>query len=198
MHSCTQHSCTQHSCTQHSCTQHSCTQHTYTHIHRNEQARAESRSPLFKPPDSVISHYICTGAQVKCSSQAVVNLAAQQETDSASSNTSCQEPRDSSKAREEIQVQILLGMRIPNMVSDDCRRALKHCQWKIDRAAGWLVERSEELDHYKNERSFQPFLGYISCFRSLLCFYNGSHSKYTYTQLTMSHSKHPPVWFPAL
>ena len=52
---------------------------------------------------------------------------------------------DISKAREEIQVQILLGMSIPNMVSDDCRRALKHCQWKIDRAAGWLVERSEEL-----------------------------------------------------
>ena len=31
----------------------------------------------------------------------------------------------------------------------------------------------------------------------IFCFYNGSHSKYNYTQLTMSHSKHPPVWFPA-
>ena len=53
---------------------------------------------------------------------------------------------DVDKAREEIQVQILLGMRMPNTNADDCRRALKHCQWKIDRAASWLVERSIELE----------------------------------------------------
>ena len=57
------------------------------------------------------------------------------------------------------------------------------------------MDRWRTLAHCKNERSFQPFLGYLSCFCS--CFYNGSHSKYTYTQLTISHSKHPPVWFPA-
>ena len=51
-----------------------------------------------------------------------------------------------SKAREEVQVQILLGMHVPNTNADDCRRALKHCQWKIDRAASWLVERSIELE----------------------------------------------------
>ena len=45
----------------------------------------------------------------------------------------------------------------------------------------------------KNERSFQPFLGYLSCFCS--CFCNSSHSPYNYTQLMMSHSKDPPVWF---
>lgn len=53
---------------------------------------------------------------------------------------------DVAKAREEIQVQILLGMRIPNTNADDCRRALNHCQYKIDRAAIWLVERSIELE----------------------------------------------------
>ena len=49
------------------------------------------------------------------------------------------------KAREAVQTQILLGMSIPHTDADDCRRALKHCQGKIDRAASWLVERSEEL-----------------------------------------------------
>jgi hypothetical protein len=53
---------------------------------------------------------------------------------------------DIEKAREEIQVQILLGMRIPQTDASDCRRALKHCQGKIDRAASWLVERNLELD----------------------------------------------------
>lgn len=52
---------------------------------------------------------------------------------------------DIDKAREEIQVQILLGMRIPHTKSEDCRRALKHCQGKIDRAASWLVEQNLEL-----------------------------------------------------
>ena len=36
----------------------------------------------------------------------------------------------------------------------------------------------------KNERSFQPFLGYLSCFYS--CFYNSSHSPYHYTQLILN------------
>lgn len=53
---------------------------------------------------------------------------------------------DIAKAREEIQVQILLGMNVPNTNADDCRRALKHCQYKIDRAACWLVERSTDLE----------------------------------------------------
>ena len=53
---------------------------------------------------------------------------------------------DVDKAREAVQVQILLGMNIPHTKAEDCKRALAHCQWKIDRAAGWLVERSEELE----------------------------------------------------
>lgn len=53
---------------------------------------------------------------------------------------------DVDKAREAVQIQILLGMNIPHMKAEDCKRALAHCQWKIDRAAGWLVERSEELE----------------------------------------------------
>lgn len=53
---------------------------------------------------------------------------------------------DIEKAREEVQVQILLGMRIPNTDAEDCRRALNHCQGKIDRAASWLVERNLELE----------------------------------------------------
>lgn len=53
---------------------------------------------------------------------------------------------DIPKAREEIQVQILLGMNVPNTNAEDCRRALKHCQNKIDRAACWLVERGIDLD----------------------------------------------------
>jgi serine/threonine protein kinase len=52
---------------------------------------------------------------------------------------------DIEQAREEIQVQILLGMRMPQTDSSDCRRALKHCQGKIDRAASWLVERNLEF-----------------------------------------------------
>ena len=53
---------------------------------------------------------------------------------------------DVDKAREAVQTQILLGMSIPHTDADDCRRALKHCQGKIDRAAAWLIERSEELE----------------------------------------------------
>ena len=52
---------------------------------------------------------------------------------------------DIEKAREEVQVQILLGMRISHTKPDDCRRALRHCQGKIDRAAIWLVERDIHL-----------------------------------------------------
>ena len=56
---------------------------------------------------------------------------------------------DLAKAREEIQIQILLGMKIPYTNADDCRRALRHCQSKIDRAASWLVERSRDLEQRK-------------------------------------------------
>ena len=50
------------------------------------------------------------------------------------------------KARQEVQVQILLGMRIPHTDANDCRRALTHCQGKIDRAASWLVERNLNVE----------------------------------------------------
>ena len=53
--------------------------------------------------------------------------------------------KDMNRAREEIQVQILMGMNIPHTKAEDCRRVLKHCQGKIDRAASWLVEKNLNL-----------------------------------------------------
>ena len=47
-------------------------------------------------------------------------------------------------AREEIQVQILLGMNLPYIDAHDCRRALSHCQHSTDRAATWLLESNED------------------------------------------------------
>lgn len=56
-----------------------------------------------------------------------------------------QQGYDMERAREEIRVQILLGMLLPNIREEDCRRALVHCQHKTDRAATWLLQRSEEI-----------------------------------------------------
>ena len=49
------------------------------------------------------------------------------------------------KAKEEMRVQILLSMLLPHIREEDCRRALVHCQQKTNRAAAWLIQRSEEL-----------------------------------------------------
>ena len=44
------------------------------------------------------------------------------------------------KAKDNIRVQLLLNLRIPNVSAKKCWRALAHCQHKLDRAASWLVE----------------------------------------------------------
>ena len=49
------------------------------------------------------------------------------------------------RAREEVQIQLLLQMGVTFMTADDCRRALSHCQWKLDRAASWLLEQSTDI-----------------------------------------------------
>jgi hypothetical protein len=56
-----------------------------------------------------------------------------------------QQNYDVEGAKEEIRVQILLSMLLPNIREEDCRRALVHCQQKTNRAAAWLIQRSEEL-----------------------------------------------------
>ena len=52
-------------------------------------------------------------------------------------------------ARKHLQVQFLLGMGIPYVNAEDCKRALSHCQWKMDRAATWLLEQSYEIGDKK-------------------------------------------------
>ena len=52
---------------------------------------------------------------------------------------------DVERAKEEIRVQILLGMMLPNIREADCRRALVHCQHKTDRAAAWLLQMCDEI-----------------------------------------------------
>ena len=52
---------------------------------------------------------------------------------------------DLQKAREEVQIQLLLQMGMTFVTAEDCRRALSHCQWKVDRAALWLLEQSVEI-----------------------------------------------------
>ena len=53
------------------------------------------------------------------------------------------------KAREDIKVQQLLGMRFLYIKEEDCLRALAHCQGKMDRAAVWLIELSETISARK-------------------------------------------------
>lgn len=52
---------------------------------------------------------------------------------------------DIMKAKKEVMVQLLLGMEIACVDAIDCRRALSHCQWKLDRAAAWLLDQSENI-----------------------------------------------------
>lgn len=52
---------------------------------------------------------------------------------------------DIRKAKEEVRVQILLGMLLPNIREEDCRKALVHCQQKTNRAAAWLLQKSEDI-----------------------------------------------------
>ena len=45
-------------------------------------------------------------------------------------------------ALRDIKVHILMDMGLENTSTEDCRKALSHCQWKLDRAAEWLIEQS--------------------------------------------------------
>ena len=49
-------------------------------------------------------------------------------------------------AKEEIRVHMLMEMQIAYIDAEDCRRALSHCQQKIDRAALWLLEQSDDIE----------------------------------------------------
>lgn len=49
-----------------------------------------------------------------------------------------------SEAKDYLKVEQLLAMGISNITVQDCRRALEHCQYSVDRAAGWLLDRSAE------------------------------------------------------
>lgn len=51
------------------------------------------------------------------------------------------------KAREEVKVYQLMGFGFPYIHEEDCRRALTHCQGKMDRAAAWLLEQSETISN---------------------------------------------------
>jgi len=42
----------------------------------------------------------------------------------------------------DLKVHILMDMGLDNASMDNCRKALGHCQWKLDRAAEWLIEQS--------------------------------------------------------
>lgn len=53
------------------------------------------------------------------------------------------------RLREEVNVEQLYNMKIPYITEEDCRRALTHCQNKLDRAAMWLLEQSETISSKK-------------------------------------------------
>ena len=53
-------------------------------------------------------------------------------------------------AKEEIRVHMLMDMQIAYIDADDCRRALSHCQQKIDRAAAWLLEQSDDIERRRH------------------------------------------------
>lgn len=48
-------------------------------------------------------------------------------------------------AREEVKVKQLMDMGFKYIDKDDCRRALSHCQGKMERAAMWLMEQSDTI-----------------------------------------------------
>ena len=43
---------------------------------------------------------------------------------------------------QDLKVHILMDMGLDKADMDSCRKALGHCQWKLDRAAEWLIEQS--------------------------------------------------------
>ena len=52
-------------------------------------------------------------------------------------------------AKEEIRVRMLMEMQVAYITAEDCRRALSHCQQKMDRAAAWLLEQSDDIERRK-------------------------------------------------
>lgn len=48
-------------------------------------------------------------------------------------------------AREEVKVHQLMGFGLKYITEPDCRRALVHCQGKLDRAGVWLLGQDEEI-----------------------------------------------------
>ena len=57
-----------------------------------------------------------------------------------------QEGYEVERAKESIRVQLLLDIKFPNISENDCRRALAHCQHKVDRAAGWLLQMNAKVN----------------------------------------------------
>jgi len=49
---------------------------------------------------------------------------------------------DMDRTLEDVKVHILMDMGLDNTNAEQCRKALSHCQWKLDRAAEWLIEQS--------------------------------------------------------
>ena len=43
---------------------------------------------------------------------------------------------------QDLKVHILMDMGLDKADMESCRKALGHCQWKLDRAAEWLIEQS--------------------------------------------------------
>lgn len=43
---------------------------------------------------------------------------------------------------KDLKVHILMDMGLDKASMESCRKALGHCQWKLDRAAEWLIEQS--------------------------------------------------------
>ena len=54
-------------------------------------------------------------------------------------------PNDVDKAKQEIKVELLLGMSLPYINREDCERALGHCRWNVERAGMWLMEQSMDI-----------------------------------------------------
>ena len=54
-------------------------------------------------------------------------------------------PKDLEMAKQEIKVELLLGMGLAYIQEQDCLRALGHCQWKVERAALWLMDQSHDI-----------------------------------------------------
>ena len=46
-----------------------------------------------------------------------------------------------------------MEMQMSHITTEDCRGALSHCQQKMDRAAAWLLEQSDDIERKKEAMS---------------------------------------------